>query len=347
MKTISIEEVLSEKNIQVIDLRSPIEFEEDHILGALNFPILSNEERKEVGTLYKKDPDRAKNLALVYGHEKLADLQEKLRAFFKNHQQVVFYCYRGGMRSGLLVKHLESLGYPVVKLEGGYKRYRSYVREQLKNFGETMTFNMLHGYTGVGKTRILNLLQAKGVPVLDLEGLAQNAGSVFGDLMYAGTTPSQKLFESRMFSSLSSITEGYCFVEMESRRIGKVTVPEELYQGLTNSPYHILVNTSLKNRVTTIHEDYVKNHALSEEDLLQKIQRLKKILGKDKIEALALDIENQNYENLIETLMLDYYDPLYRKSLKKYEGRLTEFTYEDLSEDLFSWLRKTDFLKNS
>ena len=346
MKTITIEKVLPDNREPIIDLRTPKEFEEDHIPGAMNFPILTNEQRHEVGTLYKKDPDRAKNLALVYGHEKLEALQKKIQIYSNAGQQVIFYCYRGGMRSGLLVAHLHSLGFPVVKLEGGYKSYRNFVRQELAAYGEKMNFIMLHGYTGVGKTEILALLQKKGIPVLDLEGLAQNSGSVFGEIMYPGNTPSQKYFESLMYSTLSAISENYCFVEMESRRIGKVTVPEELYQGLVTSQNHILVKTSLKNRIAIIYQDYVKNHSLSQADLTKKIQRLKKVLGKEKVDAIILSLEKKDYEKMIETLMLDYYDPLYRKSLKNYEGKLEEFTYENLPQDLFSWLTTQNFSKN-
>lgn len=346
MKTITIEKVLPDNREPVIDLRTPKEFEEDHIPGAMNFPILTNEERHEVGTLYKKDPDRAKNLALVYGHGKLEALQKKIQIYSNAGQQVIFYCYRGGMRSGLLVAHLDSLGFPVVKLEGGYKSYRSFVRRELATYGEKMNFIVLHGYTGVGKTEILTILQKKGIPVLDLEGLAQNSGSVFGEIMYPGNTPSQKYFESLMYFTLSSIHENYCYVEMESRRIGKVTVPEELYHGLVTSRNHILVKTSLKNRIGIIIQDYVTNHNLSQADLAQKIQRLKKILGKEKVDALLVALETKDYEKIIETLMLNYYDPLYRKSLKNYEGKMEEFTYENLTEDLFSWLETRDFSKN-
>ncbi|NBG86987.1 tRNA 2-selenouridine(34) synthase MnmH [Isachenkonia alkalipeptolytica] len=346
MKTVTIEKVLPEKRELMIDLRTPKEFEEDHIPGAQNFPILTNEERHVVGTLYKKDPDRAKNLALVYGQEKLEALQQKIRVFSNSGREVIFYCYRGGMRSGLLVKHLDSLGYPAVKLEGGYKSYRNFVRRELSAFGKRLNFVVLHGYTGVGKTRILNLLQEKNLPVLDLEGLAQNSGSVFGEIMYSGKTPSQKYFESRIYSELSSITESHCFVEMESRRIGKVTVPEELYHGLVTSSHHVLVNTSLKNRIDTIYQDYVGDHELSREDLAGKFQRLKRILGKEKVEILIRTLENRDYKQIIETLILDYYDPLYRKSLKNYRGKMSEFTYEDLSKDLFAWLDGKNFTKD-
>jgi tRNA 2-selenouridine synthase len=346
MKTIAIEKVLPGNKEPIIDLRTPKEFEEDHIPGAMNFPILTNDERHEVGTLYKKDPDRAKNLALVYGHQKLTDLQEKIHTFANEGYQVIFYCYRGGMRSGLLVKHLYSLGFPVLQLEGGYKSYRNFVREKLALFGEKMNFIVLHGYTGVGKTEILTLLDKKGLPVLDLEGLAQNSGSVFGEIMYPGNSPSQKYFESLLYFTLSSIAKDYCFVEMESRRIGKVTVPEELYQGLVNSTNHVLVKTSLQNRIALIYHDYVTDHTLTEEDLLQKIQRLKKILGKEKVDTLTEALQTKDYEKMIEILMLEYYDPLYQKSLKRYEGNLAEFTYENLAEDLFSWLDSRNFSKN-
>ncbi len=346
MKTITIEKVLPGSAEPIIDLRTPKEFEEDHIPGAINFPILTNEERHEVGTLYKKDPDRAKNLALVYGHEKLEDLQKKIRIYSRENRQVIFYCYRGGMRSGLLVAHLQSLGFPVVKLDGGYKSYRGFVRRELAAFGEKMNFIVLHGYTGVGKTEILNLLQKRSVPVLDLEGLAQNSGSVFGEIMYPGSSPSQKYFESLMYATLSSLSQNYCFVEMESRRIGKVMVPEELYQGLITSKNHVLVKTSLKNRIALLYQDYVTDQNLSRDDLMYKIQRLKKILGKEKVEDLALALQTKNYERMIERLILDYYDPLYRKSLKNYEGKLEEFTYENLAEDLFSWLETKNFSKN-
>ncbi len=345
MKTVTIENLLPNNREPIFDLRTPKEFEEDHIPGAMNFPILTNEQRHEVGTLYKKDPDRAKNLAFLYGHEKLETLQQKIRVHSDQGEKVVFYCARGGMRSDLLVKHLQSLGFPAVKLEGGYKSYRSFVRRELSSFGKRLDFIVLHGYTGVGKTRILGLLQENGLPVLDLEGLAKNSGSVFGEIMYSGGSPSQKYFESLMYDTLSSISEGYCFVEMESRRIGKITIPEELYQGLICANGHVLVSTSLKNRVATIYQDYVKDHDPSFEEVLGKIQRLKKVLGKEKVKGLTSALEKGDYEQMIETLILDYYDPLYRKSLKNYRDNMTEFVYEDLSKDLFSWLDQKDFAR--
>lgn len=346
MKTIKIEKVLPRSFEPIIDLRTPLEFQEDHIPGAENFPILTNEERHEVGTLYKKDPDRAKNLALVYGHEKLEELQKKIKTYSQKEQRVIFYCYRGGMRSGLLVKHLQSMGFPVLKLEGGYKSYRNFVRQQLIAYGEKLNFIVLHGFTGVGKTEILNRLQNRGFPVLDLEGLAQNSGSVFGEIMYPGPSPSQKYFESLLYAKLSSFTGNQCFVEMESRRIGKVVIPDVLYQGLVNSKDHILVTTSLKNRIDIITQDYISNHNLSSKNVLEKLRRLKKILGNDKVETLFQAFESKNYAIIIKSLMLDYYDPLYRKSLKNYDGRLIEFAYEDLEEDLFPWLKQKGFQKN-
>lgn len=339
MKNATIESLLPKNREPIIDLRTPKEFEEDHIPGAMNFPILTNDQRHEVGTLYKKDPSRAKNLALLYGHEKLEALKEKIRRHSTTGGKVIFYCYRGGMRSDLLVKHLQSIGFPAVKLEGGYKSYRRFVRRELSTYGERMNFIVLHGLTGVGKTRILSLLHQSGKPILDLEGLAQNSGSVFGEMMYSQPSPSQKYFESLLYTSLSSISENHCFVEMESRRIGKVMIPEALYQGLVTAENHVLVTTSFQNRIARIYQDYVLDHDLSHEDLIGKIHRLKKILGKKKVDSLTKSLDDRDYKEVIKTLMTDYYDPLYRKSLNNYRGNMTVFAYKDLSKDLLPWVK--------
>lgn len=321
------------EKVILIDVRTEKEYNESHIPGAHTFPILSDEERAEVGTIYKQVcSEQAKDIAVEYGSKKIPHINKKIKALMEKHgdAKIILYCQRGGMRSGVLVTFLRSMGYlNVFQLDGGYKEYRNLVVDYLENSLDKFKFVVLHGHTGVGKTNILNSLEDKGYGVLNLERCANNAGSVFGNIVFRDAQPTQKQFENKIFRDLVDSQHKFIFVESESRRIGKVTLPNGVYNKVI-SEIHILVDTSVDIRVKNIYGDYLSSNVPSEE-LKDPIKLLKKRLGNEGVEKMLKLIDAKEYEEVIRDLMVYYYDPLYIKSIKKYEY-LETVTYEDINE---------------
>ncbi len=350
MKSVTIQSHYHDPAIQWIDVRSPIEYQEDHIFASINFPVLTDEERHEVGELYRDDKERAKSIAFQYGEEKVHLLESLLKTISQSGKTIGFYCYRGGLRSTVPAKFFSERGYPVVKLEGGYKAYRNFVRSSLYELSAKRSFVVLHGYTGVGKSEALNLLKDGGYPILHLESLAQNGGSLFGDLLYRKDSPSQKRFESLLLESLYPQNQQRIFVEMESRRIGRITVPEDLYQSIVNSPIHILMETTFDCRIRRILNDYLPpqqslepNHYMK---INEKITLFKKSLGSLQVKHLLNLAEQNNYYELVKILLEKHYDPLYRKSVESFKNQSMIFRYTDLPSELLPWLEKHKVLRD-
>lgn len=319
------------KKVIMIDVRTKKEYSESHIPGAITLPILDDEERAEVGTIYKQVcTDQAKDIAIEYGSKKIPHINKMIKELMAKHgdSTIVMYCQRGGMRSGVLVTFLRAMGYVnVFQLDGGYKEYRNLVIDYLENSIDKFTFVTLHGHTGVGKTNILNKLEKMGYGVLNLERCANNAGSVFGNIVFRDEQPSQKQFENKIFSDLLATKQKYVFVESESRRIGKVTLPNGVYTKVI-SEIHILIDTSIDNRVKNIYGDYLSSKVDSEE-LKEPIRLLKKRLGTEGVNRLLDLIDKKEYEIVIKDLMIYYYDHLYIKSITKYDY-LETICYEEI-----------------
>lgn len=317
MEDLKLEEILYNDKYIIIDVRSQGEYEEDHIPGAINLPILSDEERAEVGTVYKNvSQEKAKALGLRYSGPKLEEYYEKVLEFRMNHKEVCFYCFRGGMRSHSIAKVMELLGERVHVLEGGYKTYRSYVIEELGKFSD-YSFNVIHGYTGSGKTVLLNRYKGNGRNVIDLEGLAKNRGSVFGDIGIDEKI-SQKKFDSLLLKELKLNRGAAIFVESESKRIGSVLIPDHVFEKMQEGR-HFFLKTKMEDRIKIIRDDYLRDtneKVLSE--IRGKIEKLKKQLGNEKLDELLNKFDEANYDYVIEKLMVDYYDPWYEKSIVNY-----------------------------
>ncbi len=310
--TISIEQVFELPNAIFIDTRTPAEFEEDHISHAINIPVLSNEERAIVGIIYKQ---KSKEDAIEKGKEFfLAKAPQFLKAVesYKN-KEIVVNCWRGGMRSLVIVDLLCALGYNAFQLQGGYKEYRKYVREKLENFELEPKIVVLWGLTCTGKTALLQHFSNS----LDLEGLAQHRGSLYGGI---GLKPrSQKAFENLLLWRLRELNEqNFILVEGESRKIGEVQMPVFLYKKMLQG-IPVLVTRSVEKRA---------EHALQEYfDTLESLQQIKeitahlfKVISKQKQqEALKLLEEGKNKE-AVKILLEYYYDPLYEHTIsrKKY-----------------------------
>jgi len=304
-----IEEVYG-KNYTFVDVRSPKEFEEDHIPGAINIPLLSNDERAIVGMIYKK---QSKDLAMEKG---LEIISQKLPAMMKSYKKIkgkiCIYCWRGGMRSGSITSLLESMKFDVIKLEKGYKDYRRFVREQLNEI-KLPNFLIIYGLTGSGKTELLQEITS-----LDLEGLAQHRGSIFGDINLIPRT--QKMFESLLLERLNELkSEKIVVVEGESRRIGKILIPEKVWNHMQKSKKAKILSPS-EERVERIYKEYCEN---IDKDLFKKrILYIKKYLGNKKAEELIQLLEDNKIREVVEIILKDYYDRLYAHTVdnKKYIG---------------------------
>lgn len=332
-RIISIEDALKEKNILFVDVRSPGEYQEDTIPGALNLPILDNEERKVIGTIYRKEgSDAAKMRGFQMKVGMLDDYIKVFREMYDQGNKIVLFCWRGGNRSTYVQAFLKQVGMDVWKLEGGYKRFRKHVITMLPEICKTKTFIVLHGRTGVGKTEILNQLRERGYSVLDLEACAANAGSVFGNIFYSDDQPGQKQFETRLFHALTETQTNYVIVESESKRIGSVCIPEAIYEHMVQGQ-HYLVTAPIERRVQQTKKDYLKVDA-NMEAVKEALELLVKRLGRSRVDQMKTALDKGNVDSVIEALMVDYYDPMYDKSIRKYEPYKGEIHYSDVEDAL-------------
>ncbi|AQU10295.1 tRNA 2-selenouridine(34) synthase MnmH [Clostridioides difficile] len=321
MSVIKIEKALKLDKVIFVDVRTEGEYEEDHILNAINMPLFKNNEHNDVGTIYKM---QGKHEAIQKGFDyvsyKLKDIYLQAAELALNYDNIVIYCARGGMRSGSIVNLLSSLGVNVYQLEGGYKAYRNFVLEYLRHVMDTKNFVSVHGLTGTGKTDLLHLLDEKGIDVLDLEGIAKNSGSTFGFITFDKKPPSQKNFETKLFESIFFSKENYIFVESESKRVGSVTVPNEIFEAMTREGHHILLECDIENRVDRLCRDYIYDKDEGNILILKEcINKFRKRLGNKVVDDYIDLLESGEYKELVKRYLLEYYDPLYMHSVEKYK----------------------------
>lgn len=334
---IAIEDALNLSNTIFIDVRSEDEYSEACIPGSINMPILKNEERVIVGKAYRNASiEEAKSLGLQYASYKLQDYYKKVLELSTEYDNIVVYCWRGGMRSKSVCNVLTTLNINnVYQLRGGYKSYRKFVFDFLETEVEKYKFIVLHGLTGVGKTVIIDKLEDYNISVINLEKLAKNSGSVFGGILFEGSPPSQKKFESVLFNQLYYNKSKYVIVESESKRIGSINVPDSVIKAMEDG-YHILVETNLRNRVQNIYNDYVKKDLEINDKLIKCISHLNKRLGNSNVEMLINKINNNDYSFVIEFLIGNYYDPLYKYSIKKFDEFDLSINYDNIDSAVLS-----------
>lgn len=299
---------------EVIDARSPSEFAEDHVPGAINLPVLDDAERARVGTLYKQDcPFAAKKIGAALVARNIARHLETHFADRPRHYRPLLYCWRGGNRSGAMVHVLRSIGWDAAQLEGGYKAYRRAVLADLQTLPERLRFIVVCGRTGVGKSRLLRGLAGIGAQVLDLEGLAAHMGSVLGAYPDRPQPP-QKIFESRVWHALRQFDPSQpVFVESESKRIGSLHTPEALLLRMRAGAC-LTLEADLPVRIALLKDEY--RHFLDDhEALARQLDCLTRLLGRERIAHWKQLAQSGAWDELVGDLLLTHYDPAYTRSL--------------------------------
>lgn len=241
---------------------------------------------------------------------RLPELVSRIGEYVTLGREVIVYCWRGGMRSGAVVSVLALMGMRTRQLQGGYKAYRQYVLDRLRTFPLMAQPVVLCGSTGTGKTLLLHRLAQKGVPILDLERLANHRGSVFGHVGL-GTPRSAQAFDSLLLAELERVNrEAYFVVECESKRIGNVYMPEVLYAAMQQGR-KVLAQAPLNVRAQRLCQEYVAEQQGQQAALEASLQLLGKKVGKRKLAAWTAALAAGDYLDVISGLLADYYDPLY------------------------------------
>jgi len=311
------------RDAAVVDVRSPAEFAKGAVFGAVNIPLFSNDERAEIGTLYRQ---MGREPAIRRGLEQVGGRLEPFAAAFERFrgQPLVVYCARGGMRSQAVAALLASLGYTVRQLEGGYKAYRNYLLAELERAVPERLI-VIHGQTGVGKTHILNRLPN----ALDLEAAAQHRSSLFGGVNRQPRT--QQQFEADLLHRLQSLDHSRpVWIEGESRKVGAVTIPDALRRAMAASPC-VLVTASLETRVTRIIAEYTGPSASAAAGLdvatLSQLEAalasLRGFFGAVRTGQLLAQLHAGELRPLVRTLLEEHYDPRYRHAMRNYAYALT------------------------
>ena len=297
------------KEAVVLDVRSPSEYSHAHMPGAINLPLFDDDERAEVGTIYKNSGKQSAVLrGLKFAGQKMVELVSSAQDSTSNNKQVLVHCWRGGMRSRSMTWLLETSGIQATMLIGGYKAFRKLAHE---SFLHDWKLNVVSGLTGAGKTRVLELLKSAGEQVIDLERLANHRGSAFGGIGQA-IQPSTEQFENLLFQQLDVVDREKCiWVEDEGNRIGTVVVPNPFHQLLRNAPA-IFLDSQPSQRVENLITDY---GGLPSEELAASIGKIRKRLGPQNADEAIDALQNGNTRRAIE-IVLAYYDKTYLKAAK-------------------------------
>lgn len=322
----------------IIDVRSPSEFVEDHLPGAVNLPVLTDEERAKVGTIYVQDsPFKARKLgaALVARNAALhieGPLSEK-----EGDWQPLIYCWRGGQRSNSLASILSQIGWRASVLTGGYQTYRRLVVDCLYEQSFSAPIVLLDGNTGTGKTELLRLLPKQGVQILDLEEIANHRGSVLGQ---TGAQPSQKAFETQLVREIQGLDpKKPVVIEAESSRIGAINLPPKLFEAMKQAP-RIDILASINARATYLAESY-KYLTVDIDALTKRLMKLVGIQGRTAVDHWIELAQTGHHFELARELITRHYDPRYAKARARRDANgLIQFSAADLSADTLASLSK-------
>jgi tRNA 2-selenouridine synthase len=338
VRTILINEIDSDSQL-LFDVRSPKEYEEYHIPGARCLSIFSNDERAEIGTIYKQiSKEEAMERGLEIVAPKLPGFYKKIKSeMVKNpEKQVVIYCARGGMRSKSIAQTMSMMGIECLQLEGGIRSYRKQIERLLEEYVQiNKKIIVIEGHTGTMKTKFLEKLQKEGYPVLNLERMAGHKGSIFGRI---GEDPaSQKKFESRLFERLKELKDSQALIiESESKRIGRVVVPDFLLEGkYTGTRIHIDMPFSLRVKYICEVYDPLLHRKEIEEAVIKLSKRIPAAIVTEIKDALTV----QDYGKVVSFLLENYYDPKYEFAEQKYESQSIK-VYGDSFDYLYNRIKK-------
>jgi tRNA 2-selenouridine synthase len=327
----SLTDILDHGFDTVIDVRSPAEFAEDHVPGAINLPALSNDERARVGTIYVQEaPFKARKIGAALVARNVAEhLDGPLKDIAGSWRPLV-YCWRGGQRSGSFASILSQIGWRAEVIDGGYQSYRNLVHYVLYKDAVTHRLILLDGNTGTAKTDILHRLQGLGVQVLDLEGLANHRGSLLGSM--AGGQPAQKGFETALACALARMDPTRpIIVEAESSKVGERVVPPTLWAAM-KAAARIEIDAPLDARARYLADAY-EDISADTAGLTAKLEILRRHRGGLVDGWLAL-LQAGALKALARALMDEHYDPTYRSGRTRHGADvLQRFDVADLGID--------------
>ncbi len=301
----------------VIDARSPGEFAEDRLPGALNWPVLDDAQRAQVGTLYHQvSAFDARRVGAALVARNIAGLIDQHCMPLPRSWRPLVYCWRGGQRSGALATVLSQIGFSVQVLEGGYREFRRAVLRELQTLPAPLPWRVLLGRTGSAKTRLLGALAAAGHQVLDLEALAAHRGSLLGALP-GQAQPSQKAFETRLWQALRSLDPARpVWTEGESRTIGRLRVPDSLVQCLRNAPCTEL-RLPLAARVDFLLHDYA-HFVADTEAFCERLASLRELRGARTVQRWQVLARAGDNTTVVTELLQQHYDPGYNRSMQNH-----------------------------
>lgn len=310
---------------EIIDTRSESEFAEDHIPGAVNYPVLNDNERVRVGTLYKQvSAFDAKKLGAALVSRNIARHLDTTFTQRPRNWRPLVYCWRGGSRSEALAHVLRQVGWRAMRLDGGYKTYRRAVIDELEVLPQRYRWCVVCGLTGSGKSRLLRALALQGAQVLDLEALAAHRGSVLGNLPDA-PQPAQKMFESLIWSALRGFDPARpVFVEAESKKIGNLRVPQTLIAAMWESMC-VKLDAAIDLRVAMLIDEY--RHFVADAGALGvQLDCLTAHYGEQQISAWKTLAAHGGWDALVRELLETHYDPAYTRSTLKHYPQLAAGT---------------------
>jgi len=318
---VTVEELLKlleQGETALIDVRSPSEYEDSTIPGSVNIPLFDDAERAEIGTLYKQvSVDAAKDRGLEIVSRKLPDFIRSIEAAGPPRKAV--FCWRGGMRSRTSATLASLIGMKMLRLSGGYRAYRKWVVDTLEHLAELPPIYVINGFTGTGKTELLDRLEAMGYPVVNLERMAEHRGSIFGHI---GRSPNnQKTFEALLVHTLLRLKHApYLLIEAESKRVGKAVLPEFLVEAKERGT-QLFIDLPMERRVANIIADYKPEE--HKEASMRSFERIEKRMHTPVAAEVRSALQEERYEDAVRLLLIHYYDPRYRHATEQYEsGRI-------------------------
>jgi tRNA 2-selenouridine synthase len=315
----------------VIDARSQREYAEDHIPGAINLPVVNNDEYAEVGTLHRTDKMRAYLIGVSYSLKNISRNLDTVISGLPRTSKILVYCFRGGKRSRLWFDALDTVGYRVERLEGGWKGYRQWVNARLVSLPREFSYIVLSGPTGCGKTRLLHRLAEAGAQVLDLEAIASHRGSVIGAIPNTHQ-PTQKFFDSLLQEKLATFRpEQPVWVEAESKKIGNVQLPNALLETMHERSTIVRLTAPMDQRVMLWREDY-RHFEEDPKAFVAQLASLRPLIGNQEFALWQELAATRQMAALFERVMTVHYDRAYARSTKRNYTALEHAPVVDLPD---------------